>query len=856
MTRSVRSRVLRAATAGLVVAGLLPAASSTSTAAPPPAPSAASAPPARVAPAAPAVERSGPAGDKALKPYMGWSSYSMQVYNTSGGSWITAEQLIAQSDAMHAKLQPYGYEYINIDAGWNDGIDGYGRPTPSKKLYPNGLQAVIDHIHANGQKVGLYGIPGVSQSLIDAKLPIYGAPECTTADLPVRPLQRADYWGFGYRIDFQNPCGQKYIDSIADLYGSWGLDFLKFDSVTPGSGISDLSLDARDEVKAWSQALKRHNIWLELSWALDINYADTWKQYANGWRIDWDVECYCPGVALTAWPSISRLFPKLADWWRHAGPGGWNDLDSLDVGNGQMDGLTKDERRTATTLWAVSAAPLYIGNDMTRLDSYGLELLTNREVIAVNQAGRPAHPVSMKTNRQVWFALNPDSSYTVALFNLGQTDADMTVNFADLGLHGAAKVRDLWARKDVGTFASSYTAKDVPIHGTRLFKVTPQKNAAISVNDDDPRVTYDGAWQRNGNNEVPATSQALTVKVKNPAAPQATKAAQRATEPRGVLGKKLAAAPNTDTSASGAVAAGTRTVEINNNHPDIVYTGNWNYSGGRGLGDYQDDVQWTEGNGDAFSYSFVGTGVDYVTETDPGQGDVDIYIDGEFKQTVSTYMDPSQGNNKPQQVVFSISDLPNGSHTIRGVKKSGQFMLVDKFNVRQESLLNPEAVTFNRSAPADVSFQLGRDQEELGGIAKAGQDLVKGTDYTVDGTTVTISKAYLGTLPSGDTALDVRFRGDYRDDIHATKEDGAAVGLTFTGTGVHWTTALAPDQGEADVYVDGKLVRRVNLHHDTRVTNRTVFALTGLKNAQHTIRIVKVNGDVLRHDAVGYSIGK
>ncbi|MFG1911367.1 X2-like carbohydrate binding domain-containing protein [Kribbella sp. NPDC048928] len=776
----------------------------------------------------------GPAGDKAAHPYMGWSSYSMQVYNPNGGSWITADQLIAQSDAMHAKLQKFGYNYINIDAGWNDGIDAYGRPTPSKKLYPNGLQAVIDHIHANGQKVGLYTIPGIGQSTIDAKLPIYGAPGCTTADLPVQPLQKADYWGLGYRIDFSKPCAQKYIDSIADLFGSWGLDFLKFDSVTPGSGISDLSVDARDDVKAWSQALARHKIWLELSWALDINYADTWKQYANGWRIEWDVECYCTGTALTAWPNINRLFPKLADWWRHAGPGGWNDLDSLDVGNGQMDGLTKDERRTAATLWAVSAAPMYIGNDMTKLDSYGLEMLTNPEVIGVDQAGRPAHPVSTKTNRQVWFALNPDNSYTVALFNLGQTDADMTVNFVDLGLDGSAKVRDLWARKDVGSYASSFTAKDVPIHGVRLLKVTPQKKAAISVNDDDLRVTYDGVWERNNNYEVPAVSQALTVGVTDSAAKSAKSAVTTADLP-------------------------IRTVEVNNNNSGIVYTGNWNYSSGRGLGDYQDDVQWTEGNGDSFSYQFVGTGVDYVTETDPGQGDVDIYIDGALKKTVSTYLDPAQGHNKPQQVVYSISDLPNGTHTIRGVKKSGQFMLLDKLNVRQESLLNPDSAAFDKNAPSDVDVTLGRDPGELDGIANAGQDgaeLVKGTDYTVNGNVVTISKAYLAKLPVGNASLDVRFRGDYRDDIHATKADGAAVGFTFTGTGVEWSTALAPDQGDADVYIDGKLVQRVNLHNDVRVTNRTVFSATGLKNAPHAVRIVKVNGDVLRNDTLRYTIAK
>ncbi|TDU83703.1 carbohydrate binding protein with CBMX2 domain [Kribbella voronezhensis] len=767
----------------------------------------------------------GPAGAVAAKPYMGWSSYSMQVYSNDGGGWINAAQLIAQSDAMHQKLQQYGYKYINIDAAWNGGTDGYGRPVPSAKLFPNGLQAVIDHIHGNGQKVGLYSIPGISKAMLDANLPVYGHPECRTGDLAKQPLQQGDYWGFGYRIDMTKPCAQAYIDSIADLFASWGIDFLKFDSVTPGSGHNDLSMDARDEVKGWSQALARHKIWLELSWALDINYADYWKSVANGWRVEWDVECYCPGEALTAWPNIARLFPKAADWWRHAGPGGWNDFDSLDVGNGTMDGLTKDERRTAATLWAVSAAPFYIGNDMTKLDSYGVELLTNPEVIGVNQAGRPAQPVSTRTNKQVWHALNADSSYTVALFNLGTTEANLTANFADLGLDGSATVRDLWARKDLGKFTSGYTAAVVPPHGVRLFKVTPQKQAAIRVNDDDLRVGYDGTWQRNNNYEVPAVSEPLTVTVTD---------------------SGTAPAPTPVTTS------GVRTVALNNDDPGIVYTGSWSRSTGRGLGDYQDDVQYTETNGDAFSYSFVGNGVDYVTEKDPSQGEVDIYVDGAFKATVDTHAD----SRSAQQVVYSISNLPNGSHTIRAVKKSGQFMLLDKLVVRQESLLNPGTAAFDQGAQADVTTEIGRDPGELVSIANGGKALVKGTDYTVDGKVVTIKKAYLATQPVGSTKLDFSFRGDYRDDVHASTAAGAAINFTFRGTGIDWVTALAPDQGEADVYLDGKLVTRVNLHSDVRVTTRQVFSRTGLTDAQHTLRIVKVSGDVLRNDLIRYTLAK
>lgn len=838
MTRSLRNRAMRGIVALVAVGALLPASTSTAVPGPgkpPPQPASrgvsttASAPsvasissPASVTATGPSV---GPAGEAALKPYMGWSSYSMQVYSNDGGNWISAAQIMAQSDAMRKKLQPYGYKYINIDAAWNGGIDEYGRPVPSKKLYPNGLQAVIKHIHANGQKVGLYSIPGISKALLDADLPVYGHPGCSTGDLAKQPLQQGDYWGFGYRIDMTKPCAQAYIDSVADLLASWGVDFLKFDSVTPGSGKSDLSLDARDEVKGWSQALARHKIWLELSWALDINYAEYWKQWANGWRVDWDVECYCPGEALTAWSSISRLFPRVADWWRHGGPGGWNDLDSLNVGNGTMDGLTKDERRTAATLWAVSAAPFYIGNDMTKLDSYGLELLTNPEVIGVNQAGRPAQPVSTKSNRQVWYSLNADSSYTVALFNLGTTEANLTANWSDLGLDGSATVRDLWAKKDLGQFASGYTAATVPPHGARLFKVTPQKGSAIRVNDDDLRVSYDGVWQRNGNREVPAVSEPLTVTVTDSGTPAGAKA---------------------------SATSGVRTVELNNDDPGIVYTGSWSRSTGRGLGDYQDDVQYTETNGDAFSHSFVGNGVDYVTEKDPSQGEVEIYIDGALKATVDTHAD----ERSAQQTVFSISDLPNGSHTIRGVKKSGQFMLVDKLVVRQESLLNPGTANFDKAAQADLTTEIGRDPGELAGIANAGKALVKGTDYTVDGSIVTIRKEYLATQSTGTTKLDFRFRGDYRDDVHAATVDGAAIEFAFRGTGVEWVTALGPDQGEAEISVDGKVVGRVNLFNEARVTARQVFSQLGLKDGQHTLRIVKVSGQVLRNDLIRYRIAR
>jgi hypothetical protein len=758
----------------------------------------------------------------AVKPYLGWSSYSMQVYS-GNGKWITADQIIAQSDAMKAKLGKAGYDYINVDSGWNDGVDANGRPVPSATLYPQGLKSVIDHVHANGQKFGLYFIPGISPAVFAAAYPIANAPGCTTHDIVKQPLQQADYWKIGYRLDFSNPCAQKYVDSIVDQLAAWGVNFVKFDSVTPGSGISDLSLDARDDVAAWSKALKAKGIWFELSWALDINYANTWKQYANGWRVEWDVEAYAPGVQLTQWSNIARLFPRAADWWRYAGNGGWNDFDSLDVGNGTMDGLTQDERRTATTLWAISAAPMYVGNDLTKLDQFGIDLLTNKEVVAVDQAGTPAQPVSTSTNKQVWYAPNADGSYTVALFNLSPTESDITANWSDLGLTGPAKVRDLWAGKDLGTFNTGFTGTTVPIHGVRLLRVTPQSGTTVALNDDALRVAYAGQWTRNGGNEVVATTQPLQVAVGD--------------------------------SSTGTVPtppASGRNVAVNDSDPGITYTGGWGQSGGRGLGDYQDDVHYTEGDGSSFQYTFTGTGIEYVTELDQSQGSVDVYLDGQFQQTVDTSR-PSGQPRLAQQVVWSASGLPNGSHTLRVVKKSGQFMLLDKLDVTLASLLDPDTAVFDKAKPGDVTVTLQPDGSELGGIVRDGTALKRGTDYTVSGSTVSISSAYLAGLADGTVSLGFQFHGDAHDDVHATTTNGDTVALTFTGTGVSWIGPTAPDQGKAEVYVDGTLAKTVDTHSDSRRTGQKLFSVSGLRAGQHTILVKKVSGDVLRNDVLQYT---
>lgn len=762
----------------------------------------------------------------AQTPYMGWSSYSQMVYDGPGSKWITAEKIKQQSDAMHAKLQSHGYEYINIDAGWSDSLDGYGRPVSSKTLYPMGFQDVIDYVHKNRQKIGIYMIPGLSIDAYNKNYPIYGT-EYHMQDIAYKDANNKpvimDAWNqYTYKIDFTKPGAQSYVDSIVNMFGGWGINFVKFDSVTPGSTINNTSRDARDDVKAWSQALTRNNIWFELSWSLDHNYVDTWKKYANGWRVDSDIEAYDSTKGMVEWPTIARLFPDAAVWWRDAGPGGWNDFDSLDVGNGSMNGLTRDERQTAATLWAVSSAQFSIGDDMSKLDNYGLQLLTNDEVIAVDQGGRPAHPVSMDKPQQVWYSNNGDGTYNVALFNLGTKSATITVNWSDIGLNGPASVRDLWSHKELGTFEKDYTPIELEPHASRLFKVTAKRGTSV-VNDDDTGITYTGSWSRNGGNEVLTRKQDLEI----------------------AITRDVPVTPNTSTSD-------VRYTDINNDDSTITYNGSWSRSTGRGLGDYKDDVQYTQRNGDSFEYTFKGTGISVITEKDNSQGLMEIFVDSVSKGTVDT----NNNNRLAMQTVYSISGLSNGLHTIKTVKISGDYMLLDELRVEIPNLISPITASFNENpnAQADIAVSLLGGADNFNSIFNGGIALVKGTDYSVAGSVVTIKKEYLATQPTGTLKLTFAFNGDYQNDVHYTKNDGDSFQYSYEGTGIKLLGSKGPEQGDEDIYVDGVLKKTVSTHSDVRQVQQNLYEVSDLSKGKHIIKVVKKSGSVMLLDQMIFTV--
>lgn len=422
------------------------------------------------------------------RPYLGWSTFSQQTLN---GSFLTQANITAQADAMLSSgLVAHGFRYINIDSGWMGSFDGNGRPIPNTTTFPD-ITALVAHIHANGEKAGIYWIPGVEGAAVTANYPVLGTPYHIQDILTVPYTTGNAFGSYFYKIDFTKPGAQAYMNSVVDLFASWGIDFIKLDSVTPGSYDDDLSIDNIPDVEAWSQAIKQSGrpIWLTISWALDQDFLSAWEQYSNARRIEGDVECEGNCSTITDWAMASYRFYDLVGWQNASGfKQGWNDLDSLETGNvSTASGLSDQEQQTVTTLWVMANSTITLGADLTALTSSGKQLLTNDDVLAVDQSGHPAKQ-AVGGDRPVWVSDLGDGTYYVALFNLNAFPSVVTFPWSKIGFKSATSVRDLWSHSDLGGYGSEFSAV-IPGHGTRLLKV---KGRGEASDETDP-TSYDAA---------------------------------------------------------------------------------------------------------------------------------------------------------------------------------------------------------------------------------------------------------------------------------------------------------------------------------------------------------------------------
>jgi alpha-galactosidase len=416
----------------------------------------------------------------AERPYFGWSSFSQQ---TMSSKFLTQANISAQSDFLvFSGLQSHGFNYVNIDSGWQGSFDSYGRPTSNTELFPD-IAALISHIHQNGQKAGIYWIPGVPQEAVNANDQILDT-DYHIKDILAVPYtagnstasSNADSTPTNYKIDFNKAGSQEYVDSIVALFASWGVDFIRLDAVSPST--SNISVDNQLDVAAWGKAVakNRHPIWLTLSSSLDQDYVSTWEQYSNARRIGGDIECESTCSAITSWALTSQRLYDLIPWQNYANPqAGWNDLGPLEVGNASLSGLSPTEQQSAVTFWAMANSPMYLGGDLTTIDRSGLDLVTNDEVLAVDQSGHPANQVAGGLT-PVWVGDAGDGSFYVAMFNLNAFPSPVTIKWSTLGFEQAQSVRDLWAHKELAPGGEKFSANLLG-HGVRLLKVTAKGQA-------------------------------------------------------------------------------------------------------------------------------------------------------------------------------------------------------------------------------------------------------------------------------------------------------------------------------------------------------------------------------------------
>ncbi len=421
----------------------------------------------------------------AAHPYLGWSSFSSQ---TQSSGFLNQTNIEAQSDALNSSvLQEHGFTYINIDDGWYKGYDSSGRPTPNAALFPD-ISSLINHIHQNGQKAGIYWRPGVAQEVVQSNPLISGSTGYVKDILAVPNAPGNTYAASdsatalsNLKIDISTPAAQLYVESLVNQFASWGVDYIRLDGVAPGSGV--LSVDNQQEVQAWAAAISKAGrpMWLTVSTGVDLSDFSTWGSYTSARRIGDPIECNGSCSTLTDWALTSERWFDLIGWQTFTSfQTGWNDLGPLEIGAPATTGLSGVEQQSALTLWAMANSPLYLGGDIGAIDTDGTNLLTNDEVLGVDQSGVPATQLSGGLT-PVWASGLGNGTFYVALFNLNAFPSEVEVRWKDLGFVDAVNVRDVWNRKDLGPFKQKFSSVILG-HGARLLQVSksgfvdPQKS--------------------------------------------------------------------------------------------------------------------------------------------------------------------------------------------------------------------------------------------------------------------------------------------------------------------------------------------------------------------------------------------
>jgi len=349
-------------------------------------------------------------------PPMGWNSWNHFACKVTDAAVRSAADALVSTGMKDA-----GYIYVNIDDCWQGKRDEQGVMHPNEK-FPD-MKGLSDYVHAKGLKLGIYSSPG--------------------------PKTCAGYAG---------SLGHEEQD--AQTYAGWGIDYLKYDYCS-FRGDYSAQVAAYQKMHEALEKTGRPIVFSLCQYGMDRVWSWGPSVGGNLWRTTDDISDNYDRMAYIGFGQSGLE--------RFAGPGHWNDPDMLEVGNGKMN---KDEYLTHMSLWCLLAAPLLAGNDLSKMTSETLAMLTNPEVVAVDQdpLGIQGYRVAQEGQLEVWVKPLGDGSKAVGLFNRGESPMPVTAWFQDVGVGDTASVRDLWERRDLGTFKLSYRAQ-VPKHGVVMIMV-------------------------------------------------------------------------------------------------------------------------------------------------------------------------------------------------------------------------------------------------------------------------------------------------------------------------------------------------------------------------------------------------
>jgi alpha-galactosidase len=360
----------------------------------------------------------------ARTPAMGWNSWN------KFGCSINETLIKEVADAMVSTgLAAAGYEYVNLDDCWQISRDKTTSEIQADpKAFPSGIQSLADYVHNKSLKFGLYSDAGL------------------------------------YTCQ-KRPGGLYHEEIDAQTYAKWGVDYLKYDNCF------NAALPPKFRYPRMRDALNKTGrpIYYSLcEWGQD----DPWEWAAdvgNSWRTTGDIK--------DKWDSFIEILEKQVPIASSGAPGGWNDPDMLEVGNG---GMTTNEYEAHFALWAFLKAPLIVGCDIRNMSNDTLRILTNKEIIAVNQdsLGKPATRLFYQGSQEIWGGPVVDG-FAAVLFNQGTSAANITAKFKLFNITGSAKIRDLQAHQDLGTFQNSFSVQVQP-HSVVVIKLSPQSQTMIA----------------------------------------------------------------------------------------------------------------------------------------------------------------------------------------------------------------------------------------------------------------------------------------------------------------------------------------------------------------------------------------